>query len=94
LFVHLHALVTDGAFADDDGAPRWFAAPSLAAVDDRRPALRRDVCPRHPHGILTASVEFESVEMPVTTFADRYFSATISLLKGSGQSFTAAPKAA
>jgi len=29
LFVHLHALVTDGAFADDDGAPRWFAAPSV-----------------------------------------------------------------
>lgn len=46
----------------------------------------------YARGILTASVEFEIVEMPVTAFADRYFSATISLLKGSGQSFSAPPK--
>lgn len=40
----------------------------------------------YARGILTASVEFEITEMPVTAFADRYFSVTISLLQGSGQS--------
>ena len=45
----------------------------------------------YARGILTVSVEFEISEMPVTTFSDRYFSATVSLLKGSGQSFKAPP---
>lgn len=39
----------------------------------------------YARGILTASVEFEIAEMPVTSFSDRYFSTTISLLEGSGQ---------
>ena len=39
----------------------------------------------YARGILTVSVEFEISEMPVTTFSDRYFSSTVSLLKGSGQ---------
>ncbi len=38
-------------------------------------------------GILTVSVEFELTEMPMTAFADRYFSLSLSLLKGAGQSF-------
>jgi CheY-specific phosphatase CheX len=40
----------------------------------------------YARGILTVSVEFEITEMPVTTFSDRYFSATVSLLRGSGVS--------
>lgn len=43
----------------------------------------------YARGILTASVEFEIVEMPVTAFADRYFSATISLMLRSGQASAA-----
>ncbi len=48
----------------------------------------------YARGILSVTVEFEIAEMPVTAFSDRYFSITISLLKGSGQSFAEPPKAA
>lgn len=41
----------------------------------------------YARGILSVTVEFEITEMPVTAFSERYFSVTISLLKGSGQSF-------
>ena len=39
----------------------------------------------YARGIQTVSVEFEITEMPVVSLGDRYFSTTVSLLRGSGQ---------
>jgi chemotaxis protein CheX len=44
----------------------------------------------YARGINTISVEFELAEMPVTAFADRYVSVTVSLLRAAGEGLAAA----